>query len=148
MDREWIQKMWTDSWTEGLWAASWHKSLAGLTLAQATWRPAPARHSIWQIVLHMLFWREDALARLGGKPKPTDEEIKRLNFPEPPASGLTITDWEGLLARFTRSQHAVAAALADPAADISRLAYMLPHDCYHFGQINHLRALQGLPPIE
>ncbi len=147
MDRTLLIKWWNDAWAEGLWAASWEKSLKGLTLAQATWRPGPGRHSIWQIVLHMLFWREDALARLAGKPKPTDDEVKRLNFPEP-RGGLTLADWEGAVERFALSQRAIAEVLADPNADISRIAYMLPHDCYHFGQINHLRALQGLAPIE
>jgi hypothetical protein len=146
MDRTLLVKWWNDAWTEGLWAASWRRSLEGLTLAHVLWRPSPGRHSIWQIVHHMLFWREDTLARLAGKPKPTDDEIKRLNFPEP--LGVTVADWKGVLDRFERSQRAIAAALADPAADISRIAYMLPHDCYHFGQINYLRALQGLPAIE
>jgi hypothetical protein len=42
----------------------------------------------------------------------------------------------------------VAAALRDEKMPIDRLRYVLPHDCYHFGQINLLRAMLGLPPIE
>ncbi|WP_144440589.1 DinB family protein [Limnochorda pilosa] len=33
-------------------------------------RPAPGRHSIWDIVRHMIFWREYALARLRNEPTP------------------------------------------------------------------------------
>lgn len=146
MNRPTIAQLFNDAWTEGLWAASWSKSLDGLTPQQAAWKPAPGRHSIWQIVAHMLFWREDALGRLAGRPQPTEAEVAKLNFPDP--SEPTAAAWEELRRRFAASQQAISAKLADPAADVSRLTYMLPHDCYHFGQINYLRALQGLKPIE
>jgi hypothetical protein len=60
--RELVIKWWDEAWTEGLWAAAWSKSLNDLTPAQAAWRPPATvggeRHSIWQLVLHMIFWRE------------------------------------------------------------------------------------------
>ncbi|HVU65465.1 MAG TPA: DinB family protein [Phycisphaerales bacterium] len=151
-DRELLHSWWNDAWSEGLWTASWAKSLEGLTAAQAAWSPpsqspdAGTRHSIWQIVLHMVFWREDALARLAGAPKPTQDQLARLNFP-------VITDtsedaWAATRQRFADSQQRIAAALADGAANIERLRYILPHDCYHFGQINLIRAMLGFPPIE
>ncbi len=151
-DRELVLDWWNDAWSEGLWAASWSKSLEGLTAAQAAWSPASAAgagrqlHSIWQNVLHMVFWREDALARLAGGAKPTAEQLARLNFPV--IADTSEPAWEEARRRFADSQARIAAAFADGALSMERLKYMLPHDCYHFGQINHLRALLGLPPIE
>ena len=58
MQRDELLKLWNDAWTEGLWAAAWGKAIDDLTPAQATWTPAPGRHSIWQIVNHVIFWRE------------------------------------------------------------------------------------------
>ena len=146
MDRPSLLKFWNDAWSEGLWAASWHKSVSTLTAAQAAWTPAPGRHSIWQIVEHMIFWREDNLRRLAGAGKPTPEQLAAGNFPR--IQDAREQAWRTTLDRFARSQQQIAAAIAEEKNPLDRLAYLLPHDCYHVGQINSLRALQGLPPIE
>jgi len=145
MQNEDVLKWWNDAWTEGLWAAPWGKALEGLTPAQAAWVPSPGRKSIWQHVAHMCFWREDALGRLEGKGKPTEAEVAAGNFPTTPR--LDEAGWATMRDRFRVSQERIAAALA-AGKDASRLQYMLPHDCYHMGQIALLRALQGLAPIE
>ncbi|MBI5865152.1 MAG: DinB family protein [Planctomycetes bacterium] len=145
-EREFLASWWNSAWTEGLWAAAWSKSIDGLSAEQAAWTPANGRHSIWQIVLHMLFWREDCLRRIAGGGKPSEAEVQAKNFP-------AITDpsqqaWDSVQRRFAESQKQVAAVLADSAAPLDRAAYLLPHDSYHMGQINYLRAMQGLPAIE
>jgi uncharacterized damage-inducible protein DinB len=145
MQREDMAEWWREAWNAGLWAAPWGKALEGLTPEQAAWRPAPGRHSIWQHVAHMCFWREDALARLDGKPKPTTEELATGNFPQ--QGTIDAAAWQAMRDRFRASQERIAAALAD-GRDHSRLQWMIPHDCYHMGQISLLRALQGLAPIE
>ncbi|MBI1190565.1 MAG: hypothetical protein GC200_07820 [Tepidisphaera sp.] len=145
-------KFWNDAWAEGLWAASWQKSLEGLTATHAAWSPPSApgvtttRHNIWQHVLHLCFWREDALRRLTDPEKPSKEAVAAGNFPK--VSDTSEAAWAATKARFAKSQEAVAAALAKPGTDCSRLIYMLPHDCYHMGQINLIRAMLGLPAIE
>jgi uncharacterized damage-inducible protein DinB len=146
MDRQSLLRFWNEAWSEGLWAAPWLKSVSGLTPAQAAWAPAPGRHSIWQIVEHMIFWREDNLRRLAGGAKPTPEELAAGNFPVIGAP--TEGAWRDTVARLERSQQRIAAAIASEKNPLDRLAYLLPHDCYHMGQINTLRALQALPPIE
>lgn len=147
MDRGWFLKQWDDAWTEGLWTASWSKSVEDLTPAQAAWKPAPGRHSIWQIVEHMIFWREDTLERLlTGRGSLPDDELQRRNFPEPPETSKAA--WEAALARFRQSHERIAAAIRDPHARLDRIQYLLAHDSYHIGQINLLRALQGIRPIE
>ena len=147
MDRHTIREFWEQAWREGLWAAGWQRACADLTPAEAAWQPAPQRHSIWQIIEHMLFWRADALRRLtAGSGPPAPEEVARCNFPT--ARPLTADAWADTLSRLAATQDRVAAALASEGADISRLAYLLPHDAYHIGQVMYLRSLLGKPPVE
>ncbi|MGH7244621.1 MAG: DinB family protein [Phycisphaerales bacterium] len=155
--REFVTKLWNDAFTQGLWAASWSKSLEGLTAQQAAWQPPDAvslhgqagkRHSIWQNVLHMCLWREHWLRRLVGQKTPK-EDLERLNFPE--ITDISEGAWASARARFIESQKQIGAALANSAVSdeqFEAIAHFLPHDCYHFGQINYLRAMQGLQPIE
>lgn len=63
---------------------SWHGtnlrgSLRGLTPRQAVWRPQPARHNIWEMVLHAAYWKYTVRRRLMGE--------KRGSFP------LKGSDW-------------------------------------------------------
>jgi uncharacterized damage-inducible protein DinB len=146
MEQASLAKFWSDAWSDGLWAAPWHKSVSDLNAPQASWTPAPGRHSIWQIVEHMVFWREDNLRRLAGGPKPTPEQLATGNFPR--IADTSEKAWRATLARFERSQQQIAAAIADERNALERLQYLLPHDCYHMGQISYLRALLGLKPIE
>jgi len=141
-----LAEWWNEAWHKGLWAAPWSKAAEGLTPQQAAWKPAAQRHSIWQIVNHIIFWREDAVARLAGGSAPSEDEIARVNFVEPPQ--VTDAAWHAARQRLERSQEALAAALAQPNHSLDRLRFLLPHDCYHFGQIMLLRALQGLTAIE
>lgn len=149
-DRQLLASWWASAWSEGLWAAPWPKALEGLTPEQAAWQPRgpgdERRHSIWQHVLHMLFWREDALRRLTDAVPPTKELVASLNFPE--VADVSQPAWDATIARFKASHDRIARCFDSPDAGISRLAYMLPHDCYHFGQINLIRALMGFKPIE
>jgi uncharacterized damage-inducible protein DinB len=148
-EREIVSKWWDEAWKDGLWAAAWSKSLEGLTPAQAAWTPregGPGRHSIWQIVLHMIFWRESWLRRAATGQKPTDEELARGNFPE--VTDPSVKAWEDLRKRFADTQARVGKALREMGLEADPMMYFLPHDCYHFGQINYLRAMQGLKAIE
>jgi uncharacterized damage-inducible protein DinB len=148
--RNLITQWWSDAWTEGLWAAAWSKSINDLTPAQAAWQPPASlpgtRHSIWQLALHMIFWRESWLRRVATGQKPSKDELANFNFP-------TIADpsadaWQATLRRFQSTQENVAEALRSRGPEADPLHYFLPHDCYHFGQINMLRGMQGLKPIE
>jgi uncharacterized damage-inducible protein DinB len=149
MQRGDVLKHWNDAWKDGLWAAPWGKMLNDLTPQQAAWVPTSidgaTRHSIWQIVNHMIFWREHDLRTFKGD-KPSPEEKKNRNFeptPEP-----TAANWETTKQHFAKTQSEIAAAIANQANPTDRLQYHLFHDSYHIGQIMYLRALQGLKPIE
>lgn len=148
--RELVTKFWNEAFTQGLWAASWSKSIEGLTAAQAAWQPdgLGKRHSIWQNMLHMCLWREHWLRKLKGQSTPK-EVLEAENFPA--ISDSSEGAWAAARARFIDSQKRLGAALADSSVSdehFEAIAHFLPHDCYHFGQVNFLRALQGLPPIE
>ncbi len=144
--RSLISKFWNDAWTEGLWAASWSKALDNLTPEQAAWSPSPGRHSIWQIVLHMIFWRENELRRFATGQAPSAEEVAQHNFPA--ITDITPAAWEQARTRFRATQERLAEIFADSTKNLERAQYLVPHDAYHFGQVNYLRAMQGLPPIE
>lgn len=145
MERESLIRLWEEAWNEGLWAAAWSKSVEDLSLGQASWKPHPDRHSIWQIVHHILFWREYSFRTLAGD-RPDDAEVARRNWEEP--AEVSTEAWEATLRRFAESQDRVIQTLRGSEERLNRFLYHLPHDNYHMGQIMYLRAMLGLPPIE
>ncbi len=134
------------AWTEGLWAAAWSKSLEGLTPEQAAWSPGTGRHSIWQQVLHMVYWRERVLRRIETGQTGDDPDRARLNWPE--ITDIAESAWATARARFESTQRRVAEGLRNPDPRFDVLTNFLPHDCYHFGMINAIRATLGLAAIE
>jgi len=145
MERESLVTMWEEAWAEGLWAAPWSKAVDGLTPEQVTWKPQPERHSIWQIVHHILFWREYTFRRLAGE-RPEQAEVDRRNWEEPVE--VSAAAWEATRRRFAESHQKIVRTLRGAENRLSRFAYHLPHDNYHVGQIMYLRAMLGLAPIE
>lgn len=145
MERDALLALWDESWTEGIWFASWTQALDGLTPAQAAWRPKPDLHSIWQLVAHVIFWREYTLDQIVGGPKLADDEVARRNFLEPAA--VSDPAWRETRERLAASHRGIRAAIADSARPLDRLRYHLAHDANHLGQILYLRRLQGLGPV-
>ena len=144
---------WDESLTGGLWFASWRAALADLTPAQAAWTPAPGRHSIWQILNHVTYWREVTIRKARGDKLPADDtELARDNFRAPTAR--TAAAWKHDTDRFEAAHAALRALIADPSTSVdpantaTRADYHLTHDAHHLGQIMYLRAMQGLKPIE
>ncbi len=142
---------------------AWQPPLAtavrGLTAEQAAWKPSAERHSIWQIVRHVIRWKRGVLQAWAGAP-PDFERMTEDDWPE--ATGdqaawevdvqalhdiyaefrqrLEALDDEGLQRAFRWYQQA-----AQPQAVTLRLLRAFTHDIYHAGQIQYLRALQGIP---
>ena len=135
---------------------AWHgptlrRAIAGVTPAQAAWRPAPGRHNILELTLHAAYWKHEVRRRLrGGRPEP---------FPRFPYRGSNWFDVDGtswktavrLLVDEHRALRATVAALTpnalartvrgrDTAAFTIR--GIAAHDLYHAGQIQLLRRLQ------
>lgn len=141
-------------------AWQWPLSLAvaGLTAEQAAWKPGRERHSIWQIVRHIIRWKEGVLVALEGTPRPY-REISNDDWQE---AGGDQAAWEADVERLRRISLECKArvdAMADdelsralswyagaPARPIdTRFLDMATHDVYHAGQIQYIRALQKIP---
>ena len=124
------------------------ESLAGVSAAQALWKPAPTQNSIWQIVEHLIGsneWQMDMLA--GRQPAPTI-------WVEPAGDEAA---WRATLARLQDSHRRVKAALeqvaetdllvVEPQTGRTLLELVLSsgpaHEAHHGGQIDYLKGLQA-----
>lgn len=130
-------------------------ALAGVTVAQASWKPAPQRHSIWQIVHHMTQWMEAGVEALESRPQ-IYEDMQRSDWRA--ASG-DERQWQADVARLHTAYRRLKERLQSMTEeDLSetiepyrgrskyeaaiRFARTATHDTYHLGQIRYLRALQ------
>jgi uncharacterized damage-inducible protein DinB len=145
VDRETLLNLWDESWAEGIWFASWSEAMQGITADQAAWKPEGGKHSIWQLVGHVNFWRGYTLDAIAGKPKPAPEDVKRRNFPEPGEASEAA--WQRARAELEATHRRVHEAIANEATPLERLKYHLAHDSYHLGQIMYLRSMLGYPPV-
>jgi hypothetical protein len=143
---------------EGYEAPAWHGpnltgALGGVTAAQAAWRPAPGRHSIWDVTVHAAYWKYRVRRRLGSTDPFPLKGSDWFTMPEP----LTAEAWERARALLDREHRLLIAAidrLRDADLD-ARLATIRQtalqnvrgiafHDVYHAGQIQLLKRLQGV----
>ena len=145
MDRSTLAQLWKESWDTDTWTASWTKALDGLTPEQAAWRPAPGRHSIWQNVQHVTFWRNVTLDMLAGRPRPSDADTDARQFALPAEPSTAA--WADARGRLAQSHQRLLEAIQDERNSLERPRYHLAHDAYHLGQIMYIRALQNLPPL-
>jgi uncharacterized damage-inducible protein DinB len=139
----------------------WHGSpvkaiLEGVTAEQAAKKPAGGAHSIWELVLHMTGWRNEAAARVTGKPAGDPDGGDWPKVGEP-----TAEQWKAALAALDESHRNLADVVRDlsdarlfeptndlrnPAAGTGVSCYELlhgivQHDAYHAGQIALLKKL-------
>ena len=140
------------------WQPSLSEALEGLTAVQAAFKPAPERHSIWQIVRHLILWKRAVLQAWNGDP--------------PDETQLTEADWakvsgdEAAWQRDVQALMSVSREYLDRVQSLDdaslsrqvawyehpgavqplaiRLVRTVTHDIYHAGQIRFLRALQGI----
>ena len=146
MERQELAKLYETAQVEGVWCAPWSKAVEGLTAKEAAWHPAEGRHSIWQIVNHITFWREYQTSRSRGGANLSDEVVNARNFEAP--KDTSEAAWKAARERLTASYEAYRQAMLDPATKYDRVEHALVHDNYHFGQIMYLRAMLGKGPIE
>jgi len=138
---------------------AWHGpnlrgSLRGLTAEQAAWRPAPARHNIWEIAVHTAYWKYAVTRRLRGE-KRGSFPCKGSNWFKRPESQ-TEEAWKADL-QLLRQQHlrlretvegfeAARLHRKAPGSQSSALALIqgiAAHDLYHAGQIQLLKRLRA-----
>ena len=147
---------------------SWHGanlrgSIRGVSANQASWRPAPERHNIWEVTVHAAYWKYAVWRRHSGQRRGSFP-VKGSNwFPRPLEA--SEREWQAdvaLLERMHRSLRETVEAMSD--SDLPRIprgstisnAFILTgaaaHDVYHAGQIQLLKKLwrddsdgRGLP---
>lgn len=139
---------------------SFNTLVGPLTAAQASRRPGPGRHSIWDLIRHMTHWRACTLARIRDQAMPDGAD----NWSAPPAlndqDDLEET-WRAEIEHYRNITQQIIEAVRDldparphPHADLAHLPLWMAvvgmqiHDSYHLGQISLLRRMQGLDPVE
>ena len=139
------------------WQPSLSAAIDGLTAEQAAWKPSPERHSIWQIVRHVILWKQGVLDALQGK-VPDYRVMEKADWQEASGDGAAWLADVQTLRRLSqrlkrRAQSAAGAAMSRKIATYKgvpdsvlavRLTRMATHDAYHAGQIQYLRALQRI----
>jgi uncharacterized damage-inducible protein DinB len=130
-------------------------SLRGVDERLAAWRPGPGRHGIWELVLHMAYWKYAVRRRL------TDEPTGR--FPRSPSNWPAVRErtsaraWEEDRALLRDEHVRLVEAIRgfDPArldgptgtGSGASVTYgdlvmgIVMHDTYHTGQIQVLKRL-------
>jgi uncharacterized damage-inducible protein DinB len=138
------------------WQPSLSRALEGLTAAQASWKPGPERHSIWQIVRHLILWKRAVLNAWDGRP-PDGQELEVGDWKEVAGSEADWAKDRQTLLEISREFLTRAERLSDTELSrhivwyksggtqplAVRIVRTTTHDIYHSGQIRYLRALQG-----
>jgi uncharacterized damage-inducible protein DinB len=134
---------------------AWHGpslrgALRGVTPAEASWRPAPGRNTIWELLVHVAYTKHVVLGRLVGRTDRFARPLRKAWWPATPDPADDAA-WRRDRALLDASHRALMEAVrsASPAALarggkrplIEQLAGAALHDTYHGGQISLLRKL-------
>lgn len=137
--------------------ASWHGtnlrgSIRQVSAEQAAWRPAPARHNIWEVVVHAAYWKYAAWRRLTSAVRGSFPVEGSNWFSRPQEK--TQKAWKSDVALLDQMHRSLRAAVVDlPARELHRtpggskvsnfalLSGVAAHDLYHAGQIQLLKKL-------
>jgi hypothetical protein len=124
------------------------EAIAGLTAAQAMWKPTPSSTSIWQIVDHLTAskrWAPEMLATgqadppVWADPKGGEDTWQR-------SISVLQETHNQLKAALAQLEDAALLEIPDHAQSRALLEYILSsgtaHEAHHGGQIDYLRGLQ------
>jgi len=136
---------------------AWHGTtlagaIRGLSIQEALWRPAPARHNIWELTLHTAYWKYAVRRRLTGEKRGRFRRPGSNWFPPPQPSDAAA--WSRDL-RLLKDEHRLLMETVAryPAARLGRrlprskwtaqelIHGVAAHDLYHAGQIQLLKRL-------
>ncbi len=140
---------------------SWHGtnlrgSIRGLNAHQASWRPQPERHNIWEHVLHCAYWKYTVRRRLTGE-KRGSFALKGSNwFERPAASDRSEASWKDAVDLLTENHRQLLASVQELSSDqlnkpaaggdtsiLTLVTGIVAHDTYHAGQIQLLKKLMS-----
>ena len=122
--------------------------LRGVDEALASWRPAPERHTIWELAVHCAYWKYVVRRRITGE--------KQGSFPLDGSNWFARPDgtatWKADLRLLHDTHRALRATVADlDETDLARrsrsytlaelIAGVAAHDLYHAGQVQLMKRL-------
>lgn len=119
-----------------------------LTARQAAARPIRGAHTIWELVLHVLTWREVVTRRILGEPYRTlsaSEDWKSMPRVSPAAWKQTLADLDRsqkllLAATGTLTDRRLTRTVTGAPYDFDVMLHgIVQHDLYHAGQIAQAR---------
>lgn len=127
--------------------------LRGVDAKQAAWRVTSKRNSIWDLVLHMAYWKYNII-RLVNPDYPKGFERSPANFPELPASK-NQKEWETDKELLQQTHEKLVLEIKGfPAEKLDEIcptkkewtyaqliSGIAAHDTYHIGQIQVLKRL-------
>jgi len=127
--------------------------LRGVTPEQARWRPAPKRHSIWELTLHLAYWKYAVRRNLEAAPQGTFPRSPS-NWPAvPKPADARAWNADRALLRSQHTQLVEAVRMFDPRRldkqvpssknyrFVDLMFGIVSHDLYHVGQIQTLKRL-------
>src|SRR5262245_45729734 len=141
---------------------SWHGtnlkgSIRGLSSAEASWRPSPGRHNIWEIVVHTAYWKYVVRRRLLSEQRGSFP-LKGSNWFFRGEGGADEAAWKSdvdlLIETHTSLRKAVSRLSSKelgfkPAmskvSNQELITGIAAHDLYHAGQIQLLKRLHKMP---
>lgn len=136
------------------WFPPFTDAIAGLTVAQASWIPAPEMNSVWALTNHVRFYQELILLRLRGEPVDRRALGAENGWP-PPGDPADEGSWQASCHRAQAVNEELAALLAGLSDQVIAqpiqegkanpwqfLHGLIAHTAYHTGQIIMTRRLQ------
>ncbi len=139
---------------------SWHGtnllgSIRGIDEITASWRPAPDRHNIWELIVHAAYWKYSVYRRFVGDPK-IKFALKGSNWLQRPS--VAADDSLRLDMRLLKNYHELLiASITEFNDDFGRVPKgsgtsfrdlaigAAAHDLYHAGQIQLIKRLSPAP---
>jgi hypothetical protein len=128
-------------------------AVRGVSAEEASWVPAPGRHSIWALTLHIAYWKYAVRRRLEGGEAPRFSRSPA-NWPDVP-DGADEKRWRDDIALLAAEHDRLLDVVRSvPASQYSRatpkgkrwtkgelITGIAMHDAYHAGQIVMLKRL-------
>ncbi len=147
-----IVKLFTDLQHGDCWVGNqFRETLQGLTAAQAAALVTGAPNTLWQLVVHVMYWRSTVINRLNGNSNPPP--FKDMFLPD----DLSEASWRRTLLDFETIYHQLRSALLhfkasqlhQPSVVPDQTHYQLimgclQHDAYHLGQMKMLKDMLQL----
>lgn len=137
--------------------AAWHGTPLGAALRRIAWkealkRPGRGRHNVWEIVLHIAYWKCSARRRLSRDPS-VEFSRSPANWPATPTRP-TAALWQRDLDLLRQEHRLLRSVIARfPEARLDKKGWhtrwtnaetiygIASHDLYHTGQIQLVKAL-------